>query len=101
MFDPKKKYLYWMVVDIPADYLVTGDVTKDSLTVAKYLPPIPDKPNECQYLVIMLFRQPRSASASEISEHFNSDHSLRSSKCDEQCIYRYVFCLLFDKNIET
>ena len=88
MFDPKKSYLYWLVSDIPADYLAPGDIIKDSLTIAKYFPPIPEKPSECLYIVLVLFRQPRSSSVSEISEHYNKDNALRSSLCNEHCIYR-------------
>jgi hypothetical protein len=89
MFDPKRQYLYWLVTDIPSAALAAGDVIHDGLTVAKYMISIPDKPNECQFSVLMLFRQPRSAAESDISEHYNSDHPLRSKICNKHCVYRY------------
>uniref|UniRef100_A0A7E4V204 DOMON domain-containing protein n=1 Tax=Panagrellus redivivus TaxID=6233 RepID=A0A7E4V204_PANRE len=93
MFDPKKQYLYWMVADLSSDSLATGSMSDDAYTVSKYKFPVPGKPNECQYVVLMLFRQPRSTGSSDISEYYNSDHPLRSSVCDAHCVYRSLFSI--------
>uniref|UniRef100_A0A914DDZ3 Uncharacterized protein n=1 Tax=Acrobeloides nanus TaxID=290746 RepID=A0A914DDZ3_9BILA len=92
MFDPKRAYVHWLLVDIPSASLASGNIIDDGLQVASYVPPIPDKPNDCYFVLFMLFRQPRSSqSMSEVAEFYNSDHPLRSKYCVHHCVYRGAF----------
>lgn len=86
MFDPVQRYLYWMLVDIPAEALSVGDFTKAAL-IAPYIAPIPKVPNECISSVFILFKQPASV---EMTEYYNNDHVFRSRFCIGHCIYRLV-----------
>lgn len=87
MFDPIQRYLYWMLVDIPAEALLTGEYNEAAL-IAPYIPPIPKTPGVCASIVFILFKQPPST---EMTEYYNNDHVFRSRFCISHCIYRFNF----------
>uniref|UniRef100_A0A915P2P2 Uncharacterized protein n=1 Tax=Meloidogyne floridensis TaxID=298350 RepID=A0A915P2P2_9BILA len=90
LIDPNGKKLYWLIVDISADGLNSGNFA-DSITVANYIPPIPNKPGECFYAVFMLFRQPKAV-VEPLADFYDFNHPLRQKECKEElCEYRMDF----------
>ncbi|KAI1717336.1 hypothetical protein DdX_07078 [Ditylenchus destructor] len=82
--DPAQKYLYWMIVDITAESLSAGSLN-DATTIATYMPPIPNTPDDCLFAVFFLFKQPAGV---KMREFYSEDHALRSRHCNAHCIYR-------------
>lgn len=86
MFDPIQRYLYWMLVDILPEALITGEYNETPL-IAPYIPPIPKNPGECASIVFILFKQSKG---NQMIEYYNNDHVLRSHFCIDHCIYRFI-----------
>ncbi|KAI6189285.1 hypothetical protein M3Y98_00446500 [Aphelenchoides besseyi] len=91
MFDPNRQYLHWMLTDIPSGALVAGTLMSESNQIAAYLAPVPSNPGQCFTAVLMLFRQPRSQYASEITQFYNDEHVFRSKHCVGHCMHRNGF----------
>uniref|UniRef100_A0A1I8BDK8 Uncharacterized protein n=1 Tax=Meloidogyne hapla TaxID=6305 RepID=A0A1I8BDK8_MELHA len=90
LIDPNGKKLYWLIVDISAEGLNSGNFA-DSITVANYIPPIPNKPGECLYAVFMLFRQPKAV-VEPLADFYDFNHPLRQNDCKEElCEHRMDF----------
>lgn len=86
----EKDQLWWLAVDVPAEALATGGQLEAAggRTIVPYLAPIPDTPNECQHVLVVLFRQPRALR--RLEEFFPTDgHPLRARECMGHCEARF------------